>query len=99
MVVGITELFRSLAKDPTVFQIILEAEGKFFCTGMDLSSSGSTAQNDPKVKEAYYRKVEDLFDAITNSPQTTLAVVDGLCYGGGVGLFIANRQPYLMWPK
>ena len=89
MVEGITNLFNSLAKDPTVFQIVLDAEGKFFCTGMDLSSSGSTASNDPKVKEDYYAKVEALFSAINDSPQMTVAVVDGLCFGGGVGLAFA----------
>ena len=89
MVEGMTRLFNDLAKDQSVFQIVLEAEGKFFCTGMDLSSSGSTASNDPNMKEEYYNKVEALFSAITNSPQTTIAVIDGLCYGGGVGVAFA----------
>ena len=89
MVEGITKLFHSLAKDASVFQIVLEAEGKFFCTGMDLSASGSTASGDAKVQEDYYSKVEGLFSSITNSPQTTIAKVDGLCFGGGVGLAFA----------
>ena len=87
MVESITKLYRNLAKDSTVFHIILEAEGRFFCTGMDLSSSGSTASNDPKLKDEYYTKVEALFASILNSPQTTIAVIDGLCYGGGGGGF------------
>ncbi|KAK5167652.1 uncharacterized protein LTR77_007351 [Saxophila tyrrhenica] len=89
MVEGVTNLYNTLAKDPTVFQIILNAEGKFFCTGMDLSSSGSSASGDQAVKDDYYNKVEGLFVSIMNSPQTTIAVVDGLCYGGGVGLAFA----------
>ena len=89
MLKGITGLFQSLAKDPEVFHIVLEAEGKFFCTGMDLSASGSTASNDPAIKDEYYHNVEALFSAITNAPQTTIAVVDGLCFGGGVGLAFA----------
>lgn len=89
MVEGITNLFRSLANDPSVFQIVLDAEGKFFCTGMDLSASGSTSSNDPKLKEEYYQKVEDLFSSITNAPQTTIASVNGKCFGGGVGLAFA----------
>lgn len=89
MVEGITKLFHGLAKDQSVFQIVLEGEGKFFCTGMDLSSSGSTASNDAKIQEEYYNKVEALFASIINSPQTTIAVIDGLSYGGGVGLAFA----------
>ena len=89
MLEGITNLFHTLAKDQSVFQIVLEAEGKFFCTGMDLSASGSTASNDAKLKEDYYAKVEALFSSIMNSPQTTIAVIDGLSFGGGVGLAFA----------
>lgn len=89
MVQGITGLFNSLAKDPSVFHIILNAEGKFYCTGMDLSASGSTASNSKDRKDEYYQIIEDLFSSILNSPQTTIAVVDGLCFGGGVGLAFA----------
>ncbi|KAK4494233.1 hypothetical protein PRZ48_014531 [Zasmidium cellare] len=86
MVDGITTLFKDLANDKNIFHILLQAEGKFFCTGMDLSSGGTTASNDPEEKAAYYKKVEGLYSAIDNAPQTTIAVVDGPCYGGGVGL-------------
>lgn len=89
MVEGITKLFHDLAKDQTVFQIVLDAEGKYFCTGMDLSASGSTSNNDRAVKEAYYRKIENLFLAVMNAPQTTIAKVQGPCFGGGVGLTFA----------
>lgn len=86
MVDGITSLFNDLANDKNVFHILLKAEGKFFCTGMDLSSGGTTASNDPQKKATYYKKVEGLYAAIDHAPQTTIAVVDGPCYGGGVGL-------------
>ncbi|EME78747.1 uncharacterized protein MYCFIDRAFT_205161 [Pseudocercospora fijiensis CIRAD86] len=86
MVEGITRTFKDLASDPTVFHIILDAEGKYFCTGMDLSGGGASASNDPAEKSEYYGKVEALYEAIDHAPQTTIAVVDGPSYGGGVGL-------------
>lgn len=86
MVDGITRLFQGLASDNDVFHVVIEAEGKFFCTGMDLSSGGSSASNDPQEKAAYYEKVEALYSAIEQCPQTTVAAVDGPCFGGGVGL-------------
>lgn len=64
---------------------MLAAAGKFFCTGMDLSDSGSTVSNEEE-KAAYYAKVEALYTAIDEAPQTTIAMVDGPCFGGGVGL-------------
>ena len=86
MVDGITQQFKDLAKDPNVFHIVLDAEGKFFCTGMDLSSSGSSASSDMNEKADYYGKVVDLFTAIEQAPQTTIAAIDGPCFGGGVGI-------------
>lgn len=89
MVEGIIKLFNDLADDPTVFNILLDAEGPSFCSGLDLSTSGSAASNDQDSKDAYYQKIEGLFSSIANSPKTTIAVVDGPCYGGGVGLAFA----------
>ncbi|KXS94552.1 hypothetical protein AC579_4473 [Pseudocercospora musae] len=86
MVEGIARTFQDLASDPTLFHIILDAEGKFFCTGMDLRGGGASASNDETEKAEYYGKVEALYEAIDNAPQTTIAVVDGPSFGGGVGL-------------
>ena len=83
MVDGLTRLYHTLAHDKTVFHIILEAEGKYFCTGMDLTGSSRDNVSD------YYSKIKGIFDAIDKSPQTTIAVIDGPCFGGGVGLGFA----------
>lgn len=84
MVSNLTKLYRDLAKDNTIFHIVLASEGRFFCTGMDLS--GETDSTDTSKADSYYSKVYSLFQAIDESPQTTIAVVDGPCYAGGVGL-------------
>lgn len=85
MLNGLTNTYRKLANDKSVFHILLAAEGKFFCTGMDFSSDTdrTSAEND------YYKMVRDLFQAIEDSPQTTIALVDGPAFGGGVGLTFA----------
>ncbi|KAH7142761.1 hydroxymethylglutaryl-lyase [Dactylonectria estremocensis] len=87
MLEGLTNLFRNLAKDSSVYHVVIEAEGKYFCTGMDLS--GGTAIFKNSGESSYYGKVLSLFDAIDQTPQTTIALVDGPCYGGGVGLGFA----------
>ncbi|GIZ39521.1 hypothetical protein CKM354_000290200 [Cercospora kikuchii] len=85
MLANLTRLYQNLSNDRTVFTIALAAEGKFFCTGMDFSgdTDRTSAEGD------FYGKVRDLFAAIENSPQTTIAVVDGPAFGGGVGLTFA----------
>lgn len=84
MLEGLTEVFTKLSKDKSVFQIILDAEGRFFCTGMDLS--GGTNTTDTDKEQGYHAKIQALFEAVDNCPQTTIAVINGPCYGGGVGL-------------
>ncbi len=84
MVDGLTKLFTDMAQDKSVFHVIIAAEGKFFCTGMDLSGGTNTA--DMSEESSYYSKVKRLYTAIDTMPQTTIAVVNGPCYGGGVGL-------------
>jgi hydroxymethylglutaryl-CoA lyase len=85
MLSGLTSLYRDLATDPTVFTITLAGEGKFFCTGMDFSPD--TDRSSPGG--GFYEKVRDLFKAIEDAPQTTIAVVGGPAFGGGVGLTFA----------
>jgi hydroxymethylglutaryl-CoA lyase len=85
MLAGLTKLYRELAKDRTVFTITITAQGKYFCTGMDFSNETDRTSSEGD----FYRKVRDLFAAIEESPQTTIAVVDGPAFGGGVGLTFA----------
>lgn len=87
MLLGLTELFKNLHKDPQTYHVVLEAEGKYFCTGMDLS--GGTNTTDMSGESNYYEQVAGLFEAIDRAPQTTIALVDGPCFGGGVGLTFA----------
>ena len=87
MLEGLTRVYRTLAKDRRVFHIVLAAEGKFFCTGMDLS--GGTDRTSKSEESSYYGKVKALFDSVDESPQTTIALINGPCFGGGVGLTFA----------
>ncbi len=87
MLQSLAELFERLAHDNSVSRIVLTAEGKFFCTGMDLSAGGATKGGaTAEAKDAQFNGLLRLFEAIDNAPQTTIAVVNGSCYGGGVGL-------------
>lgn len=83
MVESLTKLFRDLATDKSVFHIVLNAEGKFFCTGMDLTGG---SRDDAS---GYHDKIVALFKAIDDAPQITIAAIQGPCYGGGVGLGFA----------
>lgn len=87
MVTGLTALYNTLAKDPNVFHIVLAAQGKFFCTGMDLKNTHSA---DGSARSSNYDVIIGMFDAIQNSPQTTISMIDGPCFAGGVGLAFSS---------
>lgn len=87
MLTSLKKFLKNLHKDPTVYHVALESEGKYFCTGMDLS--GGTNTTDMTGESNYCGEVAAFFEAIDHVPQTTIALVDGPCFGGGVGLTFA----------
>lgn len=86
MVAQLTDCFRLSAADRTVSRIIITAEGRFFCTGMDLGESSTGVGRGGESGPTEYRKFTELFAAIQAAPQVTIAAINGPCYAGGVGL-------------
>lgn len=73
----------TFSADPTIQILILTNTGKYFCTGMDLSSSGPATSGTTKEQ---LTSVLETFECINRCPKTTIALINGSCYGGGVGL-------------
>lgn len=74
----LTDTIRSLSSQAaTVSRIAITGEGRYFCSGMDLHS------------RAQAHGLAGLLDAISQAPQVTVALVNGPCFGGGVGLAFA----------
>ncbi|KAI9690879.1 MAG: hypothetical protein M1822_008499 [Bathelium mastoideum] len=80
MVEGITRLFRILSTDSSVYRIVVTGHGRYFCTGMHLTED--IFASIPKRSEA----LRDLFHCIDTCPKTTVALINGPAFGGGVGL-------------
>lgn len=83
MITSLIDLFKDAAKDRSYFRIILTNSGKYFCTGMDLKNATV------ETRKQNFLLLRDLFNTIDASPQTTIAVVNGSAFGGGVGLAFA----------
>ncbi|GIZ37479.1 hypothetical protein CKM354_000092400 [Cercospora kikuchii] len=87
MISRLTQVFEGAATDRSITRIVITANGKYFCTGMDLSRDNSpVAQEGPAASDAQYDRLVRLFEAIDNAPQVTIACVQGPAFGGGVGL-------------
>ena len=83
MLTDLTRLIKDFSSDPTCFRLILTANGKFFCTGMDLKNAT------PESRKTTFKQLRDLFDVIEASPKTCIALINGPAFGGGVGLAFA----------
>lgn len=91
MIADLTKSLSTLARDKSVFRIIITGSGKFFCTGMDLSSKGATTSSDAAEKDSQFSTLTGLFGSISAAPQVTIACINGPCFGGGVPLLHAWR--------
>ena len=83
MVQSLRSAISSLSSDQTIQTIILTNTGKYFCTGMDLSSSGPATSGTTKTQ---LNNLLSTFESVNSCPKTTIALVKGSCFGGGVGL-------------
>lgn len=89
MISGLTKFMEKIGDDSSITRVIITATGKFFCTGMDLSKGGSPVSQGQATVDAQYQRLTKLFETISNSPQVTIACVQGPAFGGGIGLAFA----------
>lgn len=83
-----TEVERA-GKDKVLRRILLCADGKHFCAGVDLGAGGGVLEANAETKQRQWHMIQRLFQTIQNSPKITIAVVSGPAHGAGVGLVFA----------
>ena len=89
MIAALHDAFTALAEDPAVRVIVLEGAGKAFSAGADLQwmQRASTASQEWNLQDA--RRFAGMLAAIQQCPKPTIARVQGVALGGGVGLTCA----------
>ncbi len=78
----LAELFTSLGKDENVRVVVVAAEGRGFCAGVDIKELAADATLITRVNQGCY----DTFAAIHDCAVPVIAAVHGFCLGGGVGI-------------
>ncbi|GGF63216.1 enoyl-CoA hydratase [Azorhizobium oxalatiphilum] len=82
-------LIARASADPAIRAIVLEGAGeKSFCSGADISQFGEK-RSDPDAVAAYDTAVADGMRALAGASKPTVAVIRGICFGGGFGLALA----------
>ena len=77
MVEHLRSLMAFLSSDPTTQTIIITNTGKYFCAGMDLSSSGPATSGSTKFQ---LHNLLSTFESVNSCPKTTIALINGSCF-------------------
>ncbi|MCP5162547.1 MAG: crotonase/enoyl-CoA hydratase family protein [Hahellaceae bacterium] len=84
---GITKTIKTLSKNKSIRAVILQGEGKAFCSGLDVKSIMSSPLAAAKLLFKPGRKISNLAQDVgylwRSLPVPVIAVTHGKCWGGG----------------
>lgn len=86
MIEELTQVFKALNDDKSVQVIILQANGKSFSAGADINWMKNMLQATESENKIDSEKLAGLLRTINFNAKTTIAKIQGLALGGGVGL-------------
>lgn len=89
MIAELDAAFTALGANPAVRVIVLEGAGKAFSAGADLQWMQRASQADFDWNLADARRFAGMLWKIHHAPQPTIARIQGVALGGGVGLACA----------
>jgi enoyl-CoA hydratase len=78
----LADVLRTLGDDEAVRVVVLRAEGRGFCAGVDIKE----LQADPQAIVEVSRGCYEAFAAVYDCAVPVIAAVHGFCLGGGIGL-------------
>jgi enoyl-CoA hydratase len=78
----LARIVRGLGDVETLRVVVVRAEGRGFCAGVDIKELAADASLITRVNRGCY----DAFAALHDCPVPVIAAVHGFCLGGGVGI-------------
>lgn len=86
---AVPEIVAAFDADPDIRVIVLKGAGdKAFVAGADISQFGESRSSAEGVL-AYEQATETAFDAIAGAAKPTIAMINGYCIGGGLGIALS----------
>jgi methylglutaconyl-CoA hydratase len=86
LVLNLTTTLRRLDADASVRVVALGGEGGNFCAGGDIEWMRRLADASPAEREEGALALSELFHTLDRLSKPTIAMVEGVAFGGGVGL-------------
>ena len=86
---AVPEIVADFEADPEIRVIVLSgAGGKAFVAGADISQFGESRSSAEGIR-TYEDATEVAFEGIANATKPTIAMIDGYCIGGGLGIALS----------
>ena len=86
----LADYFRNLANDHSVRVVVLKANGRAFCAGLDFSPDAFSAnEKTPRIILKLQKQIAEIYRAMRRCPQPIIALVHGAACGGGFSLALA----------
>lgn len=86
---AVPQILADFESDPEIRVIVLKgAGGKAFVAGADISQFGESRSTAEGIL-AYETATEVAFNAIADTAKPTIAMIDGYCIGGGLGIALS----------
>ncbi len=78
----LADALQTLGRDPSVNAVLISAEGRGFCAGVDIKELAADSSAITRVNRGCY----DAFAAIHDCPVPVIAAAHGFVLGGGIGI-------------
>ena len=94
MIRACTRMLRDWAEDPHVHAVLIEGAGdRAFCAGGDIRAlRDARVSGDQAFVDSFFSEEYALNLLIATYPKPCIALIDGLCMGGGIGVSV--HAPY-----
>jgi methylglutaconyl-CoA hydratase len=86
LIADLTQALESVAKNPAIRVLVLEADGSSFSAGADLNWMRGMAKASEEDNRTDSLRLAHLMRTLDELPKPTIARVQGAAFGGGVGL-------------
>lgn len=90
LVDGLVDYFRALQERHEIRIVVLKANGKNFCAGLDLKADADPgAEGTPQYVYRLQKRIGNIYRAMRACPQPIITLVQGAACGGGFSLALA----------
>ena len=89
MIEELNQTFERVNRDSAIRVLVLRAAGRSFSAGADLNWMRRMANYDHQQNRSDAAQLAAMMQSLNQLKQPTVAIVEGACYGGGLGLVAA----------